>query len=236
MSETQTQEHTHKAKDGLYYDNYMAMRDANVRVNEAHLRSLGLEDFKKKHKKKPKKKSKMSPTTPQKAVRRSSRMRSVTPMFPAGLPEDFRESPKKKHRTSPIAGRKLELSDDIRSSLKNLPSWLKDMETFLLTVPHGNGYKVVSRENARCVMKQVRCMVSGDGISYHHWPEGVFFKKGVHVDLSMDFDTLHDEATEFEALHGRDLGNGWLMRHAIRKMQCYQQYCVEKGNITRTNK
>lgn len=232
MSETQTKKHTFLAKDGLYYDDYMAMRDANVRMNEAHLRMLGLDEFKKKHKKKPKKKPKVSPTTPQKAVRRSRRMRTVTPEFHAGLPDDFRESPKKKHRTSPSARRKLELSDDMRSLLKNLPSWLKDMETFLLTVPHGNGYKVVSRDNARCVMKQVQCMVSGDGIGYHRWPEGVIFKKGVHMDLSMDFDTLHDEASEFEAVHGRDLGNGWLMRHPIRKMQCYQEYCRKREGIT----
>lgn len=245
MSETQTKKYKYLAKDGSYYDTYEAMRNANVQFNEAHLRSLGLDEFMKKHKKKAKKKSKLSSTTPRKAVRRSKRTkavrrskrtRSLTPEFHAGLPADVRQYPKKKHRASPIVRPKLELADGTRSLLKNLPNWLKDMETFLLTVPHGNGHKVVSQENARCVMKQVRCMVSGAGISYHHWAEGVIFKKGVHVDLSMDFDTLHDEATEFEADHGRDLGNGWLMRHAIRKMQCYQQYCVENRNITCTNK
>ena len=229
MSTRETKTHTHRAKDGLYYKDYTSMVEANVKFNNARLERLGLGDsFKEKIRKKSpnnKKKKRVVETPPQSEVRRSNRMRMVTPEF-GTLPETFVEPRKKRPKTAPGSRsnvqRKLELCE--LEALKNLPDWLDGMETFLLTVPHGNGNKVVSRDNARSVMKQTRRMVSGMGIEYHHWKEGVVWKKGVKIDLRMDFDALHDEATEFEAIHGRDLGNGWLMRHAIRKLQCYQEY------------
>jgi hypothetical protein len=74
--ETQTETHRWLAKDGLYYDDYMAVRDANVRVNEAHLRTLGLYEWKDERKKEPKQKAKTKPT--QTVERRSQRTRGAT--------------------------------------------------------------------------------------------------------------------------------------------------------------
>ena len=66
--------------------------------------------------------------------------------------------------------------------------------------------KVVSRDNARSVMNQVRKMVSGVGITYHHWSKGSYFKQGVKIHLGMNLNSLYDEAVEMEENHGRDLG------------------------------
>jgi hypothetical protein len=84
--ETQTETHKWLAKDGLYYDDYTAMRNANVRVNEAHLRTLGLYEFKDKRTNAPKKTTKKSQT--QTAVRRSGRTmaaRATSTNYVAGL-------------------------------------------------------------------------------------------------------------------------------------------------------
>lgn len=242
MSKTQTKTHIHRAKDGLYYQDYMSMREANMKFNNAHLNSLGLgKSFNEKTRKTPpsnknKKKRKAPPITLSGGeVRRSNRVRMVTPEFTL-LPDGIAE-PRKRPKVSPGSRsnvqRKLEFCE--LEALKNLPDWLDGMETFLLNVPHGNSNKVVSRDNARSVMKQTRRMVSGMGVEYHHWKEGVVWKKGVKIDLSMDFDALHEDATQFEAIHGRDLGNGWLMRHAIRKLQCYQQYLATERKESSDN-
>lgn len=230
MSKIETETHTHRAKDGLYYKDYESMRDANVKANNFRLEKLGLGDsyLKQKaanNKNKKRKTPAKPPSPPVTELRRSNRVRMVTPEFPLLDEEALVPRPKKKK--PPPGSRAFDPNE--MEALKNLPNWLEGMEEFLLTVPHGAGNKVVSRDNARSVMKQTRRMVGGLGIEYHHWDEGVVWKKGVKFDLSMNFDALHDEAVEFEAKHGRDLGNGWLMRHPIRKLQCYQEYLADKN-------
>lgn len=108
----------------------------------------------------------------------------------------------------------------------NNDHWLDDFQNFLLQVPHGNSHRVVSQQNAKAVLKQVRRMVSGEGITYHHWKNGTYFKKGVKIHLGMNMDVLLEEAVNMENNYGRDLGNGWLMRHPIVKLKCYQLYLV----------
>ena len=227
MSETETATHEYfLAKDGKVYNTYTELVEANKRRNEEHIKMLGLHTFVKETKSPVVKKKKRQKVVTPEEVRRSSRVKRVTPEFVA-LPDNFVE-PRKKKRKVESSSRKIELSEGDRAKLRDLPDWLDDMEDFLLAVPHGKGNKVVSRDNARTVMRQVKKMVSGIGIDYHHWEEGVIFEKDVCIDLSMDMDALHDKAVAFETDHGRDLGNGWLMRHAIRKMQCYQEYLAER--------
>lgn len=230
MSKQRTATHIHQAKDDLFYPSYEAMRDANVRVNNARMQELGLGgSF---QKTKPKKKSKRKappPSPPIGELRRSNRVRMVTPEFNL-LPDELTMTRQvKKKRPTGSGSRSATLQPHELEALKDLPNWLDGMEEFLLTVPHGNANRVVSPDNAKTVMRQTRRMVAGVGIEYHRWEDGIVWKKGVKIDLSMDFDALFDEAVEFEAQHGRDLGNGWLMRHPIRKLQCYQEYLAEKN-------
>jgi len=56
----------------------------------------------------------------------------------------------------------------------------------------------------------------------------VYFKKNKPVKLSSDFDKMYDEAVDFEDEHGRDLGNGWLLRHPIKKLANFQYYYFEQ--------
>jgi hypothetical protein len=102
--------------------------------------------------------------------------------------------------------------------------WMNEMEVWLKEVPHGASQKVVSVDNARSVMRQVRRLALGEGITYLHWPVGTFFYKDTKVDLSFDFGKMMIEAVRIEARHGRDKGNGWLLKHPIRKLEIYQEY------------
>eukprot|EP00854_Cymbomonas_tetramitiformis_P024269 gene24269-29477_t len=114
------------------------------------------------------------------------------------------------------------LSDQQRASLDGAQSWLDDMEEFLLHTPHGRGYKTISEDNCRTVMRQVRVLVSGTGITYRHWPDNVIFGENQPVTLSSDFVQLYGEAAQFENKYGEDRGHGWLLRHPITKLLCYQ--------------
>ena len=52
------------------------------------------------------------------------------------------------------------------------------------------------------------------------------FKRGETITLGSNFTTMLDEAWEFEATFGKDLGNGWLLRHPIKKMLLFQEHCL----------
>ena len=102
---------------------------------------------------------------------------------------------------------------------------IDDFENFLLTVPHGRNCKPVSEANARTVLRQVKLLVSGAGVHYHHWPEGFYFRKGEPVTLAMDIGEIQDAANEIDRRPGyRDLGNGWLLNHPLQKLMNYQYY------------
>jgi len=120
-----------------------------------------------------------------------------------------------------------EVSEEHRKELAKVSSFLEDMEHFLRNVPHGRGQKVVSRDNCRSVMGQVRKLVLGIPITYRHWKKGVEFYVEGGTHLGTDFEALLEQAKEFEAQHGRDRGNGWLLRHPIQKLSYFQEYTLK---------
>ena len=67
-------------------------------------------------------------------------------------------------------------------------------------------------------------LVTGVGVDYHHWPAGVVFRKGEPVTLQDDLAEIKEEAKDFEAQHGRDLGNGWLLNHPLQKMILFRDH------------
>ena len=239
MSTIMDETNTFLARDGLYYATYQEMRNANVRDNEKRLKALGLDKKlvpvqKRKlvsnHKSssssssnnnnnKRNKTGDSNTTTP---VRRSNRVRRVTPEIPLGLDEDpfepSRATKKSKVRrisTSSNSGSgaavvtaaessssSRSLSEEDRNKLKNLPDWVNDMEIYLRDEEN------LSRQNVSSVMRQVAKLATGVGISYSRWDDNVVFAKDRSIDLSDDLDTLYVEAIDFEDEHGRDLGNG----------------------------
>ncbi|CAB9528604.1 hypothetical protein (Partial), partial [Seminavis robusta] len=109
-------------------------------------------------------------------------------------------------KSSKLSHRAVELTDEDRAKLEHLPNWVNQFQDFLVQVDH------ISETNCRRAMRQVEKMATGVGITYRHWEKGIWFYRGTQIDPSFDFDKLYDEAVELEREHGKDLGNGWLMR------------------------
>ena len=74
------------------------------------------------------------------------------------------------------------------------------------------------------MIRQITKLVTGVGVDYHHWPAGVVFRKGEPVTLQDDIEQIKEDAKDFEAQHGRDLGNGWLLNHPLQKMILFRDH------------
>jgi hypothetical protein len=241
MSTIMDETNTFLARDGLYYATYQEMRNANVRDNEKRLKALGLDkklvpvqkrklgsnhisssSSSSSNNNNNNKRNKTGDSNTTNPVRRSNRVRRVTPEIPLGLDEDpfepSRATKKSKVRRSSTSNNvgtgtsvvtaaessssSRSLSEEDRNKLKNLPDWVNDMEIYLRDEEN------LSRQNVSSVMRQVAKLATGVGISYSRWDDNVIFAKDRSIDLSDDLDTLYVEAIDFEDEHGRDLGNG----------------------------
>ena len=141
---------------------------------------------------------------------------SITPSPPA-TKKTKKNSGRAYSKTSTPRPRKLNLNPQ--------NEWEGEMLHWLLNVPHGSSQKTCSQANAQQVIRQARKLLSGSGIPYKHWPEGVVFAQDEDITLDdTDFDHLHKRAKAFEQEYGRDKGNGWLLQHPIHKLKLYQEY------------
>ena len=55
------------------------------------------------------------------------------------------------------------------------------------------------------------------------------FPQDQPITLGSDFVALFYEAVRYENKYGRDLGNGWLLRHPLTKLSCYQVYRLDSN-------
>ena len=92
-----------------------------------------------------------------------------------------------------------------------------------------------SAANIRAVLKRVGQLVAGQGVRYGKWPDGIVFKENEAVRLSDDLYQLRQEAQKYEDDYGKDLGNGWLLRHPITKLMLYQASLVPRNDDRRDN-
>ena len=110
-------------------------------------------------------------------------------------------------------------------------NWLEGLRKFMRTVPHGPKKRVVTESNAKNCLRQVKLLSSGEGVTYHHWPDRVRFYFGKRVDLSFDLEQMLQEAKDYEKKYGKDKGNGWLLKHPIKKMHYYKLYLRKKKRL-----
>ncbi len=104
-----------------------------------------------------------------------------------------------------------------------VPKWMDEFYKFMATIPHGPLNRVSGQKNADSTMSQVCKLVTGEGVTYHLWPEGTYFKKGIKVHLGMDLSALHREAVAMERRY-EDRRKGSLLRHPIAKMICFKEW------------
>ena len=102
--------------------------------------------------------------------------------------------------------------------MKQFAEWLEDHDK-------------ISRQNARTILRQVTLLAKGAGIGYKHWPKSVVYLPGTVVDLNFNFDSMLLKAKWYEHKYGEDKGHGWLLRHPLKKLQRYQQYCRMVGTV-----
>lgn len=88
----------------------------------------------------------------------------------------------------------------------------------------------ISESNERRVMPQVRKLLRGEGIGYIHW-KGKMFHKGEKITLMHDIVSLMEEANECERNWGKDLGNGWLLNHPLKKLLIFQQFALQNPDF-----
>jgi len=207
---------------------YELERDARIARNQAFLASLGLGEDGQKLPKAPRT---PRPRTPKRKVPESERRKSsrlaggVAPVDRLEYdPADFEDRrPAKKVRrystreASPLTDEQREL----------LGEW--DMEAFYDFLGTNTTYhKEVSPDNRRSVIRQVTKLVTGEGVHYdspsYGWPEHVVFRKDEPVTLQSDIEQIQDDARAFEAKHGRDHGNGWLLNHPLKKMILFRDH------------
>lgn len=175
-----------------------------------------------------------APTTPKRITQRQSPKVVVTPLAPPARSKSRKRSaPKTREDGKPHTKRKTvrsikkeePLPQDVRDKLKKVKIDLNGMKEFLLEE------QGLSPDNARNVMKQVEKLVTGQGITYAHWRPEIIFYPGERIKLTQDFVQLYEESVIFEQEHGRDKGNGWLLRHPIAKLDAYQRYYL-KNKLT----
>jgi hypothetical protein len=132
---------------------------------------------------------------------------------------DFRSIPNKKpRRIAPFntvskssfllpGNNNTEFTKDEMQLLKNVSAdlWMDDMDRYL------NDVEGISKMNRVSVMRQITKLVSGVGITYHHWPAGTYFYKHKFLNLSTELNHMYQTAIDYENQYGRDLGNGTLL-------------------------
>jgi hypothetical protein len=133
---------------------------------------------------------------------------------------------------------RVRLSEDYEMSLSEKQLLEKQMDENYLTKFEQflRYYDKVSDANCRSVLRQVDKLSSGEGITYSGWPEGTYFKAGVKITPLSDLITLREEATEMELRCGRDTGNGWLLKHPIKKLLMFQQFALNNPEFLGSKK
>ena len=113
------------------------------------------------------------------------------------------------------------LTPEERAMLENAQEWLASFERFLKR--RGD-----SDANRRQVLNQTTKLVSGFGIQHpRSQKEGCVFRKGVPLRLDDDVESILNDAWAWEAIHGEDLGHGWLVRHPLKKIILFQRHTVD---------
>ena len=73
--------------------------------------------------------------------------------------------------------------------------------------------------------------MSGEGVTYAYWPDGVVFRKGEPVTMQSDISAIIEDARDYEDQYGEDRGHGWLLNHPLRKLLFYQHYLDTKARL-----
>ncbi|CAH0376842.1 unnamed protein product [Pelagomonas calceolata] len=188
---------------------YELERDARIKRNEEWMIAHGFNPYGSGPLKEIKKKAPPRPRAPKKYVPESKRRRSARLAGETAGPERLTydgsddERPKRRSQSS-----------------RRWRAWMGP-----------DGEHPVSEQNRRSVIRQVRKLVSGEGVTYSYWPEGRVFRKDEPVTMQSDISAIIEDARDYEDQYGEDRGHGWLLNHPLRKLLFYQHYLDTKARL-----
>jgi hypothetical protein len=110
----------------------------------------------------------------------------------------------------------------IENKMKGDDEFLAAFEDYLTNVD------IISDPNRRSVLRQITKLVLGQGITYSRWPMGCIFLRDIKVGPTDDVLKLMSIGRECEEKWGKDLGNGWLLSHPLKKLYMFQQYLLQE--------
>ena len=163
---------------------YELERDARIKRNQEWMIAHGFNPFGSGPLKEIKKKASPRPRAPKKYVPESERRRSPRlageTIAPKRLTYDGSDEDGPKRRSQSLRRWRVRVVDDLsdvrRAGLEkftlNLDAFLDGFEAWM----EPDGEHPVSEQNRRSVMRQVRKLVSGEGVTYAYWPDDVIFR------------------------------------------------------------
>ena len=209
---------------------YELERDERIKRNEKFMLSLGINPhgsgyLKEKKKSKPRLPKKII-IVPESERRRSPRLAGET-AGPERLTYDLSDDEGPKRRSQSSRRKRVLVVDDLSDEQRAaLPEGFT-MDAFI----ESPVIKELSEQNRRSVIRQVRKLVSGEGVTYSYWPDNVVFRKGEPVTMQSDISKIIDDARDYEDQYGEDRGHGWLLNHPLRKLLLYQHYLDTKARL-----
>lgn len=207
--------------------NYELLRLQRIERNNQRLKSLGLLDNKPKPttrtptKKTAKKRAIISPSP-----RRTSRRLQNQPALESILEEEVERKRVVVHRPSPrrIIEETPSLSAEQRAVIHkklNNRDFIDSLREYLVDIHR------ISESNLARVMRSMEKLAAGEGVRAPHWPDNCYFLREEKVTAVSNVGELIERGRECEEEWGRDLGNGWLYNHPLRKLALFQSHLLE---------
>jgi hypothetical protein len=204
---------------------YEILRLQRIERNEEKLKSLGLVKPKsnKAARTPPKKAKKTSIISP--SPRRASRRLQNQPAPSSVLIEEPRirttvHRPRPRRIIEEVISSLSDHQKQILSSKVSQADFVDKLKHFLTDVHQ------ISTSNLDRVLRSITKLTSGEGVRAPQWPENCHFLKGEAVSITSDVHDLIERGRECEEEWGRDLGNGWLYNHPLRKLGLFQSYLL----------
>lgn len=138
-------------------------------------------------------------------------------------------SPAKKPKARRGRGSQPELSNEELRALGarfGSTEWLVEIEERFLRDPVASRsfFNAQSDANVQTVMRQLHKMASGDGIPHPRNKDAPPFLAGKALTVEHEVGALLLDADDWLDEWGRDLSNGWLLKHPLKKLLAFQQF------------
>ena len=100
--------------------------------------------------------------------------------------------------------------------------FLGKLQDYLVDVENASSANIVR------VLRSMKKLTSGQGVRAPQWPDDCYLLRGQKIGPEADVAELIERGRECEEDWGKDLGNGWLYSHPLRKLALFQRHLLEE--------